>query len=132
MTAALERAPTYAHGYEVRGWMHEQEELWERAASDYARAIELGSKSAQIAADLGHLLDQHLGRPAEAEPALRRAILLDPHHALARFYLGEALAAVGRADEARANFQDFLARADASEPREAARIDDAKRRLGYW
>jgi len=71
---------------------------------------------ARVFSALGDLrIRQH--RLAEAEAALRRAIALDPSFPDPHYPLGRVLSAVGRTDEARAEFAAFEKSKAASRPR---------------
>jgi tetratricopeptide (TPR) repeat protein len=73
---------------------------WNTAADWQRRYLE--AKPAPVAEDyarLGEIL-YRAGKYAEAEPALRRAIQMEPYSYLARRYLGELCADLSRWDEA--------------------------------
>jgi tetratricopeptide (TPR) repeat protein len=59
---------------------------------------------------------QRLGRPADAQAALRRAIACRPELAGPHLYLGALLAEAGRREEARRELQQALALAASSDP----------------
>jgi tetratricopeptide (TPR) repeat protein len=65
----------------------------------YSNAVHADSTLAAANARLGRLWVR-LGRPAEAEPLLRRAVRLDPHNTDSTRELGLALSALGRHAEA--------------------------------
>ncbi|PYV20423.1 MAG: hypothetical protein DMG27_23085, partial [Acidobacteria bacterium] len=80
--------------------------------------LEEGSAAAdaRVFSALGDLrIRQH--RLAEAEAALRRAIALDPSFPDPHYLLGRVLSAVGRTDEARAEFAAFEKSKAAYRPR---------------
>jgi predicted O-linked N-acetylglucosamine transferase (SPINDLY family) len=72
------------------------------AAADFRKAAELGDDAASWS-NLGACL-RSLGRPDEAEAALREAIRCDPALANAHANLGNVLTALGRLDEAQAAY----------------------------
>ncbi|MHB0960825.1 MAG: tetratricopeptide repeat protein [Pirellulaceae bacterium] len=71
----------------------------DRAVAYFQRAVECGGENAELLCDLGYGL--YLGqRYAEADAALRQAIVLDPQLARAHVNYGMLLARTGRADDA--------------------------------
>ncbi|MBX3738672.1 MAG: tetratricopeptide repeat protein [Candidatus Didemnitutus sp.] len=86
-------------GYEPSSaqWWHrltdflEEKSAWALAEAAYRKAIELDPKRAYPWNDLGNLLQNHLGRPAEAEVAYRKAIELGPIYAYPWNGLGNLL-----------------------------------------
>ncbi|RMD79984.1 MAG: sulfotransferase family protein [Gammaproteobacteria bacterium] len=89
-----------------------------------ARAAEEGE--AGEASFLQGVLLGRLGRHAEAEAALRRALSLEPGRAEAWFCLGRALEALGRTEEAAVAFRRAGEHSDKPEPwRRAARLFQA-------
>lgn len=94
-------------------------------ANDTTAAIAELDLAAQLAPDdeLYHYYHgyslQEFGRHAEAEAPLRKAIELNPVYAAPRLALAKAIAAQGRAPEAVAEFDAFLALAARSDPRRA-------------
>ncbi len=81
---------------------------WGEAEVVLKRAIREDPTNVQILMKLGISLEQ-TGDRQGAIDSFERALTLRPDFALARKYLGEALAAAGRIDESTAQFQTILA-----------------------
>jgi tetratricopeptide (TPR) repeat protein len=107
---------------------------WEEAVEVYRGAVRARPGDDDAQERLGHALLHLLGRPEEAVGPLQEAIRLRPDRASAHAELGIALAALGRATEAVAAFEQ----ADRLDPgylesRPAARATlDAARRGQRW
>ena len=70
------------------------------AEADYQRAIELNPSNPWPYLNYGILLTEGLARPAEAVQYLEQALVMEPMARNVRTYLGVALDAAGRSDEA--------------------------------
>lgn len=80
----------------------EVQESWILSEAAYRKAVELDPKFAYPWNGLGNLLQNHLGRPAEAEAAYHKAIELDPKSAYPYAGLAQVLCKTpGRENEAR-------------------------------
>ena len=107
---------------------------WEEVVEVYREAARAAPGDPEAARRLGSALLHLAGRPAEAMGPLQDAIRLGPGEPLAHAELGVALAALGRATEATAAF-DEAARLDPAffESRPAAQaIYEAARRGEGW
>ena len=113
---AIELDPNMARAYDNLGLSYYYQNQNDQAVTNYEKAIELGSKSANPSPwpylNLA-ITQQFLNRDADAEKNLREAIRLDPGFAKAHFQLGTVLEDLQRLEEALA------------ELREAARLDPA-------
>lgn len=83
---------------------------WEEAAEVHRRAIARRPQDGEAHRRLGSALLHGLGRPAEAEPALREAIRLGADEARTWGDLALALVGLGRFPEAVAAFEETLRR----------------------
>jgi tetratricopeptide (TPR) repeat protein len=105
-------------------------ERWDEAVEAYRDAVRARPSDGEAQLRLGHALLHLAGRPAEAIGPLQEAIRLRPDDAAAHVELGTALAALGRASEAVAAFEEG-ARLDpgylASRPAAQATFDAARR-----
>jgi tetratricopeptide (TPR) repeat protein len=107
---------------------------WDEAVEAYRDAVRARPADAEAQRRLGHALLHLGGRPAEAIGPLQEAIRLRPDDTAAHVELGTALAALGRASEAVAAFEEG-ARLDPGyfESRPAAQATfDAARRGQRW
>ena len=107
---------------------------WDDAVEAYRGAVRARPADAEAQLRLGHALLHLSGRPAEAVGPLQEAIRLRPDDPAAHVELGTAFAALGRATEAVAAFEEG-ARLDAAyfESRPAAQATfDAARRGQRW
>jgi|CXWL01.1.fsa_nt_gi Flp pilus assembly protein TadD len=87
----------------------EEKDAWTIAEAAYRKAIELDPKFAHPWHGLGNLLQDHLGRPAEAEGAYRKAIELDPKLVNPWNGLGNVLQGhLGRPTEAEAAYRKAI------------------------
>jgi tetratricopeptide (TPR) repeat protein len=87
----------------------EENEAWPVVEAAYRKAIELDPKNAAPWNGLGNVLQEHLGRPAEAESAYRKAIELDPTLAKPWYNLGLVLQDhLGRPCEAKAAYRKAI------------------------
>lgn len=91
------------------GLAYEAENRWDEALPEFTAAARLNSRLYAAEFRAGRLLDR-LGRPAEAELALRRALAGVPDDAEAHGCLGVALALQGRKAEAIDEFERSLRR----------------------
>ncbi len=110
MPAELRRKLGYRP--EEARWWHQltfflrEKGAWPMAEAAYRKAIELDPKWAFPRNDLGNLLMNHLGRPAEAEATYRQAIEIDPTFAHPWSNLGNLLTIhLGRSTEAEAAYR---------------------------
>lgn len=78
----------------------------------YHQALELAPNDAEASSLYGLML-LHLGKPAEAEPALRMAVEREPEHIGFRINLAELFERQGRVDDALAAFQTVTSQAPA-------------------
>ena len=107
---------------------------WDDAVEAYRGAARARPTDAEAQLRLGHALLHLSGRPAEAVGPLQEAIRLRPDDTAAHMELGTAFAALGRASEAVAAFEEG-ARLDPRylESRPAAQATfDAARRGQRW
>jgi len=107
---------------------------WDEAVEAYRDAVRARATDPEAQARLGHALLHLAGRPAEAVGPLQEAIRLRPDDIAAHVELGTAFAALGRASEAVAVFEEG-ARLDPGyfESRPAAQATfDAARRGQRW
>jgi tetratricopeptide (TPR) repeat protein len=107
---------------------------WDEAVEAYRDAVRARPTDAEAQRRLGHALLHLAGRPAEAVGPLQEAIRLRPDDTAAHVELGTAFAALGRAGEAVAAFEEG-ARLDPGyfESRPAAQATfDAARRGQRW
>jgi tetratricopeptide (TPR) repeat protein len=96
----LERWPDDGYALASRAHLHAQAGRRDAALADAQLLVRLQPKrSAADWFNLAYLLDED-GRPAEAEPAFRRALDMDPKLDRAWYGLGLALIRLGRLDEA--------------------------------
>lgn len=87
---------------------HRDARRWEKAAEDYARAVEWDPGRMPIWVQLGHALKDS-GRPADAVDAYRRALALDPSVADTWLNLGHAFKLSGEIDSARQSYAQAVA-----------------------
>jgi tetratricopeptide (TPR) repeat protein len=80
----------------------------DRALAMARRAVDRDPRSVSALDTLGWVC-YRAGQPAESISHLRSAAQLAPNHGLARYHLGKALLAVGKAEEAIAFFQSAIA-----------------------
>ena len=99
-TRMLARWPDDGYALASRAHLHAQAGRRDAALADAQALVRMHpQRSAADWFNLAYLLDED-GRPAEAEPAFRRALDLDPKLDRAWYGLGLALIRLGRLDEA--------------------------------
>jgi len=99
-TSMLERWPDDGYALASRAHLHAQAGRRDAALDDAQALVHAyPQRSAADWFNLAFLLDED-GRPAEAEPAFRRALDMDPKLDRAWYGLGLALIRLGRLDEA--------------------------------
>jgi chemotaxis protein methyltransferase CheR len=87
---------------------HADRGAWEEAAKCCEELLAKGHMNSGVHFYQGLVLEQ-MGRHAQAERSLRRAIYLDRHYVLAHYYLGLFLQARGDPDQAARSFENALA-----------------------
>jgi tetratricopeptide (TPR) repeat protein len=80
------------------------------ALSEMDLAVQIRPDDAMLRYTYGYALGTS-GRYADAEVQLRKAIEADPYYAASYFVLGQVLDALGKLDDASAQYKTFLARA---------------------
>lgn len=80
-----------------------------QALEDYLKAIELNPRDAIAYANLGAIYEKGLDRPDEAMEYYNTALLINPYYILAYFFRASLLAAIGRLEEAIADYERALA-----------------------
>jgi tetratricopeptide (TPR) repeat protein len=90
----------------VAQWLYRQR-AFEEALAAWDQALAVGPPNVEY--ELGrHRCLMQLERPAEALTAAQQALSIEPRHGWAELYIGDALAALGRGDEAREHWRACL------------------------
>lgn len=105
------------------------QEKWDLAADAYRRALVVNPNHAQASNNLGQILERDRSFEAAAEE-YRQAIASQPGFRLARFNLGRMLLALGRPEEAVAEFAKLTEPRDAESPRYLFALATAHVRAG--
>jgi cytochrome c-type biogenesis protein CcmH len=131
----LRQNPSDPEGWLLYGRSLAMLNQWDKAAEAYQRAIDLGDKSPDVAADRAEMLVMGAGgtvTPA-AEGAFRQVLKDDPGNGLARFYLATAAAQAGEPLKAIEGWQALLADMPSDSPVRGAvgqRIAEAAKAAG--
>jgi tetratricopeptide (TPR) repeat protein len=136
LRGALEQAPdnVQAHYLLAKLLHHRAEELWQQGHRAEARKLfRAAAESAQRALarkpdhGLAHMIVglclQRLGQPRDALDELTQAVACAPEVSEPSLHLGEALAAVGRTEEARTHLENALRLARPDDPRPRAALE---------
>ena len=116
--------PRGARGHMAMGtWLRLVDGDVRGARREFEAAVRRDPGDARAAGNLGILLDESFGRPAEALPHYRRALALDPRNVVVWRTNARALAALGRFDEARTAADRARALAPANAASAAARLE---------
>lgn len=99
---------TAVRGSELRAFAALEAGRYDEAMTDIRALLAADDRASTVWALYGAVLERS-GHPAEAEPAYRRALVLFPGSAEARFGLGAALASLGRTAEAAAQLDSLRA-----------------------
>jgi TolB-like protein/Flp pilus assembly protein TadD len=83
---AIELQPSSSDGWNIRAAIHRRRGEWQRALAEFERAAELNPRDSGHPAEIGSTYIT-LRRWNDAEHALTRALALDPHNALAAYFL---------------------------------------------
>ncbi len=83
---ALELQPSSFDSWNIRASIHRRRGEWQRALAEFGRAAELNPRDSGTPAEIGNTYTT-LRRWSDAEHELTRALALDPHNALAAYFL---------------------------------------------
>ncbi|HVJ39037.1 MAG TPA: tetratricopeptide repeat protein [Stenotrophomonas sp.] len=134
LRAALKRDPTQVEGWMLLGRALLGQEKYTEAADAFAEAVRLQPDHAEVlvSAAQARMLAAGSGQPdATAVAWLRQALVLQPEHQRARWFLGVAQRQAGQPGEAAATWAPLLGQVDAATHASLlAQIDAARQEAG--
>jgi tetratricopeptide (TPR) repeat protein len=104
----VSRNPRVAEGHHVLGSVYRGLARYAEAEQELGQAVQMDLSDYGIRYELGFVL-LHENKPEQALPHLQKALEIRPESAEARFQLANALKALNRTEEAKAEFQKFQA-----------------------